>query len=212
LVVPHQYLYERKAFLPSRFNGDHKRFYTPRSLLAEVEESLPLAAYRIRSLRDIDDGFNYATQPEDAPEGAYEIELVLEKIQCPRYVTALTGLKASEKIVEAYADLLADLIRFMESKEEASANRARGALMALPLPPFQRLRRYFSPGDERAKATSVLKTLLAGYAFDEKFYLASNADVAEGANPQQKSAGLDHYVNHGYFEGRRALRGTSLFD
>ena len=37
-VVPHQFLYEKKTCLPSIWNADHKRFYTPASLLREFEE------------------------------------------------------------------------------------------------------------------------------------------------------------------------------
>ena len=85
VMVPHRDLYERKASLPSRYNGDHKRFYTPASLLTEIELSLPVAGYRVRSLRDLDTGFDYMIPPETAPAGSYEIELVLEKIAIPYY-------------------------------------------------------------------------------------------------------------------------------
>ena len=33
IAVPHMYLYERKVNLPSTWNRDHKRFYTPASLI-----------------------------------------------------------------------------------------------------------------------------------------------------------------------------------
>jgi SAM-dependent methyltransferase len=82
-LVPHQGLYEKKKYLPSRFNGDHKRFYTPSSLLRSVEEALTLNSYRIRHLCDNDEGFNYNIAPETHSDGAYEIELVIEKIEKP---------------------------------------------------------------------------------------------------------------------------------
>src|SRR5205807_87939 len=46
-TVPHQHLYEKKRNLPSRWNADHKRFYTPASLLREFEEALAPNTYRV---------------------------------------------------------------------------------------------------------------------------------------------------------------------
>lgn len=86
LAVPHQWLYERKASLPSRWNDDHKRFYTPASLLREVEEALAGPSpwlsrpYRVRLLED-NDRFWDATLPADQhASGCYEIVLVLQKL------------------------------------------------------------------------------------------------------------------------------------
>jgi SAM-dependent methyltransferase len=66
ILVPNRYLYEQRPDLPGRWNGDHRRFYTPASLLREIEESLPVNGFRIRYLLDNDDGFNYAAPPEPA--------------------------------------------------------------------------------------------------------------------------------------------------
>lgn len=83
LIVPHKFLYEKKNSLPSRYNQDHKRFYTPMSLLVEVESALPPNTYRVRHLRDNDEGYNYSIPPEKHADGCYEIELVIQKIQEP---------------------------------------------------------------------------------------------------------------------------------
>ena len=40
ISTPHQFLYERKLRLPSRRNALHRRFYTPNTLLADVEEAI----------------------------------------------------------------------------------------------------------------------------------------------------------------------------
>lgn len=85
VIVPHQYLYEKKAEKPSRFNDDHKRFYTPASLLHEIEQSLQPNSYRVRWLRDNDDDFLYSLPPEQHSAGCYEIELVLQKIVAPEW-------------------------------------------------------------------------------------------------------------------------------
>lgn len=85
IVVPHQYLYEKKISLPSKWNDDHKRMYTPSSLLLEIENSLPPNTYRVRLLEDGDAGFNYDLGPSIHSNGQYEITLVIQKIQPPKW-------------------------------------------------------------------------------------------------------------------------------
>lgn len=83
ITVPHQFLYEKRAALPSKFNGDHKRFYTASALATEVEEALTDNTYRIRQLRDVDTGFNYSLGPDLHSNGCYELEIVIEKLINP---------------------------------------------------------------------------------------------------------------------------------
>lgn len=85
IMVPHQHLYERKARPPSRWNQDHKHFFTPAVLLATVEQALPVNGYRVRRLVDNDFRYDYAIAPDRHPRGCYEIELVLEKIAQPAW-------------------------------------------------------------------------------------------------------------------------------
>jgi SAM-dependent methyltransferase len=80
-VVPHRDLYEKKLTLPSNFNGDHKRFYSPSSLLKEFEDSLPINSFRVRHLKDNDEGHDYTQHPEQHSIGHYEIELVIQKLR-----------------------------------------------------------------------------------------------------------------------------------
>jgi SAM-dependent methyltransferase len=84
-MVPSQALYEKRRFLPSRFNEDHKRMYTPASLVRSFEEALEVNSYRVRHLAENDGGFNYQLGPEVHSDGAYEIELVVEKIELPAW-------------------------------------------------------------------------------------------------------------------------------
>lgn len=81
IYVPHQWLYEKKASLPSRFNLEHHRFYTPASLLKVVEEALPVNHYRIRLLKDCDEGFDYSIPEDQHSVGEYAIECVIQKIK-----------------------------------------------------------------------------------------------------------------------------------
>jgi len=83
IVVPHQLLFERKRSLPSPINPDHKRFYTAKSLLGEIETALDENSYRIRHLVENDAGFDYSVMPYQGTDGCYEIELVIEKIAKP---------------------------------------------------------------------------------------------------------------------------------
>ena len=85
VTVPHKFLYEKRKALPSRWNKDHKRFYTPSSLLSEVEEALEPNTYRVIRLKDNDYGFNYARGPLDHSSGCYEIELILQRIVPPSW-------------------------------------------------------------------------------------------------------------------------------
>jgi len=84
-IVPHAYLYERGLTPPSAWNGDHKRFYTPASLLLEFEESLTPNSYRVRYLEDNDKNYRYENPPHTHPFGCYEIVLVIEKIAQPSW-------------------------------------------------------------------------------------------------------------------------------
>jgi len=80
---PSQALYEKRLALPSRWNADHKRFYTPASLIAAVEQALEVNSYRLRHMKENDAGFDYALGPDVHSSGCYEIELVIEKIEPP---------------------------------------------------------------------------------------------------------------------------------
>jgi SAM-dependent methyltransferase len=79
-VVPHRDLYEKKLEKPSRFNEDHRVFFTPASLLAEFEVALPINSFRVRHMQDNDKGHFYTDPPEIHSRGQYEIELVLQKL------------------------------------------------------------------------------------------------------------------------------------
>jgi SAM-dependent methyltransferase len=97
IVVPHQYLFERRSQLPSLSNSDHKRFYTPASVLREIEEVLEPNSYRVRHLVDNDFGFDYSIPPwSPHVVGCYEIELVLEKIRPPYWTIGGDRYSAAE--------------------------------------------------------------------------------------------------------------------
>jgi SAM-dependent methyltransferase len=92
LVVPHAYLYERTLRIPpSRWNGDHKRPYTPAILLMDIEDALLPNTYRVRHCCDNDAGYDYSRGPDEHAHGCYEIELVIQKIVPPAWRVEETG-------------------------------------------------------------------------------------------------------------------------
>ncbi|WP_296340617.1 class I SAM-dependent methyltransferase [Reyranella sp.] len=96
IAVPHQFLYEKKLKLPPRFNYDHKRYYTPASLLQEVEAAFEPNTYRIRHFKDNDTGYDYTRKQDEEPSGCFEIELVLQKIQGPTWFLGSTVYPAAD--------------------------------------------------------------------------------------------------------------------
>jgi hypothetical protein len=83
VTAPHQFLYERKLRLPSRRDALHRRFFTPNTLMAEIEEAIDPCAYRLRLLADCDKGYDYRAAIADAPEGGQDIVVVIEKLAMP---------------------------------------------------------------------------------------------------------------------------------
>jgi hypothetical protein len=87
--VPHQFLYERRFRLPSRYAVSPMRFYTPASLSAEIEEALPPTGYRLRSLHDDDAGYDYDAPIEQLPAGSKHIVAVVERVAVPHWTGAM---------------------------------------------------------------------------------------------------------------------------
>jgi hypothetical protein len=83
IIVPHQFLYERKMRLPSRLNPLHRRFYTSNTLLADVEEAIDPTEFRIRTLTENDVGYNYGQELAEIPEGGQDIILIMERLPRP---------------------------------------------------------------------------------------------------------------------------------
>jgi SAM-dependent methyltransferase len=219
IAVPHRDLYERKPTLPSRFNGDHKRFYTPASLLAEIEQALPVGGYRVRSLRDIDDGFDYMIPPERHAAGGYEIELVLQKIAIPYYAALLRPSPVAEAIVAFYATVLRAMLDAAREAGPAEVERIQDSLLQLPLPPYpllrNELRAMIGPFDQDGRTVEqlrrLLKPLIVRAPFDENWYASYYSDVADALAKNAIISPHQHYIEGGYFEGRVARGRDPIF-
>jgi hypothetical protein len=83
ITVPHAFLDARQDRLPAPRRPRQRRLYTPASLLAEVEESLPANSYRLRWAADRDHGYDYALGRVTPPVGQHDIALVIERIAPP---------------------------------------------------------------------------------------------------------------------------------
>ncbi len=79
------------------------------------------------------------------------------------------------------------------------------------LPPFETVKGMLNlttvRGSTRVNMTyddlqKVLRTLLSAVAVDVAFYLRHNPDVAEGIENGTIYSAQEHFVDHGYFEGR----------
>ncbi len=84
-VAPHQYLYEKRKFLPSAFNPYHAQLFTPAKLLRLFEEALEPNSYRLRHMQDNDLNYDYSLGPDKHSVGCYEFEVVIEKIAKPTW-------------------------------------------------------------------------------------------------------------------------------
>jgi SAM-dependent methyltransferase len=212
IAVPHQQLYERRAHLPSRFNGNHKRFYMPSSLMAQIEAALPLASWRLRSLRDIDEGFRYDLPPGAHPKGCYEIELVIEKIAPPSYAQRLVASPQAVALTAFFARLVAEAVAARAAGRMREMADIQEILARLPLPSYRQLEPLLSPSVRKPDAAAVLRPVVQQAPFDEQDYLARYADIRRSIESGKLQSGHAHFIGSGYFEGRFATPVPPIFD
>ncbi len=114
ITVPHQFLYERKLRLPSRRNPLHRRFYTPNTLLADIEEAIDPCECRVRFLADHDEGYDYRAELNRGPEGAQDIVVALEKFTRPAWRPELDK-------DELWSESPTKLVRYLEVNKRTPA-------------------------------------------------------------------------------------------
>ena len=80
------------------------------------------------------------------------------------------------------------------------------------IPPFETLRAKLQPaaGEKSGRVTlgyeeflGMLKRILADAVVDEAWYLRANPDVERGIKNGILQSARQHFLDHGYFEGRR---------
>jgi SAM-dependent methyltransferase len=91
LMLPHCGLYERSYSVAGAWGScnDHKRVYTPATLLEEIETALlNINSYRLVHIRDNDKNYNYDRPTHVDPDfyrECFEIECVLQRIKTPKW-------------------------------------------------------------------------------------------------------------------------------
>lgn len=211
LLLPHRYLFERRPDIPS-LRSDHCRFYTSTSLLAELDESLPINGFRIRHLRESDEGYNYHDPFSAGPYGNYEIELVVEKIERPDYSDNLVWSAAMQDMVDNFDRLVFGAVTAILDGEPGVELFRQVVGGSRYFTPWDRLRQHFlarrpsGPGDRtvtEAELKAAVRPLLEFGEIDAASYLALHRDLAGHPDP------AEHWRVVGYFEGR-AMRDLGL--
>jgi len=205
VFVPHRYLYEKRPGLPSRWNGDHRRFYTSSSLLAEFEESLPCNGFRVRHLVEDDQGFRYAEPLEALPKGNYQIELVVQKIAIPEYSDGLYYPPRTKAAMDCM-DRLITLSIAQAVDEPGMCTAFKDLLQNVRyFTPWHKLEAHFVHSDPpelhgkrltRAQLVTIVRPLLALVEVDVASYVARYQQLNGLRDPAL------HWRTHGYFEGR----------
>jgi SAM-dependent methyltransferase len=213
IMVPHRYLYERRCDLPSRWNGDHKRFYTPGRLLAEIEESLPINGFRIRHLADNDFGYDYERPLEVAPLGCYEIELVVEKIKRPAWADKLVLPPEAQRAIANLDSLIFQAVAASLRDGDAGQKIFFAFIKELRyFTPWVRLRqRFVTEGAPELDGVRVNEGALVGavrplldcLCVDEAVY-GKYADLQAAVAQGKLSDLTSHWRRSGYFAGRVA--------
>jgi SAM-dependent methyltransferase len=210
LTVPHKWLYERKATVPSRFNVDHQRFYTPASLLVEIESSLPAGGYRVRQLCDNDEGFDAAVPAHEHAQGCYEIELVIEKVALPPYAPLLTLSPEATMAVQTYSPFIRGLIAAKKDGREIDPLVLERFGCALQIPPYALLRQLV-PEVPDAEFRPLLRPLIDMSVVDPDWYLTRYPEVQAMINAGHKTDARLHYRADGYFQHFRPAASPGLY-
>jgi len=205
LFVPHKYLYERRPVLPSPWSGaEHKRFYTPATLLTEVESSLPHNSYRVRHLADNDLNYDYRQSVRQPPRGCYEIEFVIEKIARPAYSEKLelsdAQVAVHQKLLHTFRDRVIALLDKPSGEEEGTVKPLTW------IPAYTDLREAVlavRPVQEEA-LRAALQPLLKRVQVDGEWYASAYADAKDAIKAGTAASARDHFLQKGYFEGRMA--------
>ncbi len=212
IMVPHRHLFERRPDLPSVWNGDHKRFFTPASLLAEIEAALPVNGYRVRHLVDNDISFRYQDPPSAPPAGNFEIELVIQRIARPDWADRLHYSPEVQRLVDCMDALIyAAVAAGLRDPEHGSAMLPGLVPTTLYVPPYHRLRqRFVFDGApeldgvcvDDAALRAAIRPLLSAFRVDEAFYRATYPDLKRAQEAGKLHDLATHWRNNGYFDGR----------
>jgi len=214
LILPHRHLFERVCDLPSRWNGVHTRFYTPASLLAEVESALPVNGFRVRHMADNDFEYDYDRPIHLSPVGCYEIELVIEKIRRPEWSDRLHYPPAVQQTVDRLDELIFQAVA-ANLRQPGEGTRMIALMVSgfTYFTPWIRLKQRFcfdgAPELDKAPVADAelieaVRPLLALVAVDGAVYAGNHPDLKRAVDQGTLRDLRGHWVQSGYFEGRTA--------
>lgn len=209
IFVPHKYLYERRPDLPSLWNGDHRRFYTPASLLQEIEDSLPANGYRVRHLLDDDEGFPYQLGQLTPPTGCYQIEIVIERIEPPPNASRLEYPPRLKQVLDSFDNMVIQTIAQVIEDPDATPPLLSILSEIKYFTPWNKLLAHFVYADPaelngqrltREQLAEIVCPWLQTVTVDADLYLQRYRDLAGLLDPVQ------HWRRHGYFAGRAGTK------
>jgi SAM-dependent methyltransferase len=204
VCVPHHYIYERRPTLPSLWNPDHRRLYTPQSLLAEIAAALPANGYRIRHFVENDEGADPGLRPDQAPgPGSYEIEIVLEKIPVAAYTELLCRATRMERHMEAlHREMIAALTACLSGELPFPVlDKLVGRFRTFP-PWFFVVEAIHPTDSETRELIRLVSLLLPHIEVDDEWYVSMNADIATALAQGSLRSAAEHWRSQGYFENR----------
>jgi len=204
VCVPHHYIYERRPALPSLWNPDHKRTYTPQSLLAEIAAALPDNGYRIRHLAENDEGMDYSRHLSQAPgSGSYEIEIVLEKIAIAAYTELLRrGIRMERHVAALHSEMIDGLAACIaDALPVATLDGLVGRFRTFP-PWFKVAAALHGTNTGEHDVAKLVSHMLRHVDVDEDWYVLMNADIAAALEQGSLRSAAEHWRSQGYFENR----------
>ena len=204
ICVPHHYLYERRPALPSLWNPDHKRTYTPQSLLAEISATLPENGYRIRHLAENDEDLDTIINIDQAPgRGSYEIEIVLQKISIAPYTELLSrGIRMERHLTLLHDEMIEALIACIAGNlPRTTLDKLVGRFRTFP-PWFKVMESMHGVDTREVDVIKLISPLLRHVDVNEDFYVAMYTDIAAARERGSLPSAAEHWRNHGYFQNR----------
>lgn len=204
ICVPHHYLYERRPALPSLWNPDHKRTYTPQSLLAEITAALPENGYRIRHLAENDEDLDTTINIDEVPgRGSYEIEIVLEKITIAPYTELLRrSIRMEHHLAILHDEMIEAVIACIAGNLPVTTLDGLIDRFRTFPPWFKVIEAMHSVDTQEVDVVKLVSPLLRHIDVNEDWYVSMNADVAAALEHGSLPSAAEHWRIQGYFENR----------
>ena len=187
-------------------NGLHAEA-TVRCLATHPKQANVVYAGTDRGFYHSDDGGHMWTRDEtpigEHARGCYEIELVVEKIRRPAQSDQFELPEEKRaQIEEIHRAVVEAVAAAITGKKNDRAIRALAAQPYFPTYEIVRSRLAAQNDIDEATLKEALRRFLPLVRFDEELYLRLYPDVKQAIDTGALTSARDHFVVHGYFEGR----------